>query len=337
MLGVGALFIANAFLLKSPNKKDNEALNEIDSNLKNYEIFNNNLLAGVYELENKIDRYHALNKEVYSKTERVNAIIKLKEEKINYINRVFSKCGLVIYKTDSLKEQIKAVENDLITIKNKKQYYKDLINKAENYKKEKSLDVKPESTGSYDEINQECDELRKQISYIERVIKSGEDSLETLGLKKNYLEELQEREAMLIKRYKDVTLTLEYFLKAEESLKNKFVYPVKESFIKYSSKLEKVFGEKVTMDKNFEVYFERGGENKSREYLSAGQNVLCDLCLRLALIDNMYKEENPFIILDDPFITLDENYIKKALLLLSELKTDRQIIYFTCHKSREIS
>ena len=142
---------------------------------------------------------------------------------------------------------------------------------------------------------------------------------------------------MLIKRYKDVTLTLEYFLKAEESLKNKFVYPVKESFIKYSSKLEKVFGEKVTMDKNFEVYFERGGENKSREYLSAGQNVLCDLCLRLALIDNMYKEENPFIILDDPFITLDENYIKKALLLLSELKTDRQIIYFTCHKSREIS
>ncbi|MBO5852140.1 MAG: hypothetical protein J6R29_07395, partial [Clostridia bacterium] len=109
-----------------------------------------------------------------------------------------------------------------------------------------------------------------------------------------------------------------------------------ETFVSSADKLEKVLGEKVSMDKNFMVFFEKSGENKSREYLSAGQSVLCDLCLRLALIDNMYKDAIPFIVLDDPFATLDEKHIGNALSLLKLLSGDRQIIYFTCHESRNI-
>ena len=129
---------------------------------------------------------------------------------------------------------------------------------------------------------------------------------------------------------------MEFLINAEQALKDKYINPVKQSFIAYSKHLEKILGERVVMDKNFQIYFERSGENKSREHLSAGQNILCDLCLRLALLDNMYKEDKPFVILDDPFMSLDENHVKNAITLLKELSKERQIIYFTCHESRKI-
>ena len=59
-----------------------------------------------------------------------------------------------------------------------------------------------------------------------------------------------------------------------------------------------------------------------------------DICLRFALIDVMYEEEKPFIVLDDPFVNLDEAKIKKAVMLLKEISNSYQIIYFTCHESR---
>ena len=90
------------------------------------------------------------------------------------------------------------------------------------------------------------------------------------------------------------------------------------------------------MDKEFRVYFERSGENRSDAHLSAGQKSLCALCVRLALIDNMYKGERPFIIMDDPFVHLDAEHMQRARALLSLLAKDRQIIYFCCHSSREL-
>ena len=50
----------------------------------------------------------------------------------------------------------------------------------------------------------------------------------------------------------------------------------------------------------------------------------------------MYKENSPFIILDDPFTSLDKEHMEKMQLLMKELSKDRQIIYFTCHSSRKI-
>ena len=97
-----------------------------------------------------------------------------------------------------------------------------------------------------------------------------------------------------------------------------------------------MLGEKVTFDKNFNIKFERGGENRSDAHLSAGQNSLCALCLRLSLIDNMYKGAKPFIIMDDPFVHLDGVHMARAEKLLKELSNDRQIIYFCCHESRQI-
>ena len=60
------------------------------------------------------------------------------------------------------------------------------------------------------------------------------------------------------------------------------------------------------------------------------------MAARLGLVDALYERERPFILLDDPFTAFDDGKTEAALKLLKELSRDRQIIYFTCAKSRSI-
>lgn len=45
--------------------------------------------------------------------------------------------------------------------------------------------------------------------------------------------------------------------------------------------------------------------------------------------------EKPFLILDDPFVNLDDEKLARGRRLLAVLSQDYQVIYFTCHGSRE--
>ena len=61
-----------------------------------------------------------------------------------------------------------------------------------------------------------------------------------------------------------------------------------------------------------------------------------DFCMRLALIDTLFEHEQPFMILDDPFVNLDEEHLSRALELLSAMSATRQIVYFVCHPVRAV-
>ena len=67
---------------------------------------------------------------------------------------------------------------------------------------------------------------------------------------------------------------------------------------------------------------------------STGYQDLLDICFRMALIDTVFQAEPPFLIMDDPFTSLDEEKIRRAFLLLETLASRYQVIYFTCHPSR---
>lgn len=123
---------------------------------------------------------------------------------------------------------------------------------------------------------------------------------------------------------------------ADGNLKNRYILPVKDNFVKYASALEKAIGEKVTMSSDLSVSYERNGMNRSEKHLSSGQRSLCALCFRLALLENMFPKEKPFLILDDPFTSLDEAHLKKVKALLDALSGNFQLLYFTCHDSRNI-
>ena len=58
--------------------------------------------------------------------------------------------------------------------------------------------------------------------------------------------------------------------------------------------------------------------------------------MHLALHDALFGDEKPVLILDDSFASLDEDTLKRAKELLAELSSSVQIIYFTCHESRDV-
>lgn len=184
-----------------------------------------------------------------------------------------------------------------------------------------------EMNGMLNRLQDEKNRLSQQIAEDERDAERG-DALQ------NELAESEERLAEYKRRYSVLVKTKEFLELADFRLKEKYVRPIREAFLSYSALLERALGETIVIDANFNVRFEHGGIERSEEHLSAGQRSICALCFRLALIDNMYAEEKPFLILDDPFVNLDGEHLQKVKALLAELAKNMQIVYFSCHESR---
>ena len=172
--------------------------------------------------------------------------------------------------------------------------------------------------------------LSSQIEEDERNISSLEDEVSSLSEEKDNL-------AKLKKDYEIVSKTLKALTDAEESLKRRYISPVENQFKKYSQSLENALGEEIEMDTDFNVSFIRDGKRSGAEYLSSGEMTLCALAYRLAITDNIFEgKEKPFLILDDIFADLDETHIHMAKKFMESLSQNEQILYFTCHPSRDM-
>ena len=67
---------------------------------------------------------------------------------------------------------------------------------------------------------------------------------------------------------------------------------------------------------------------------SAGVSDCIMLCMRLSLVDALFETKSPFLILDDPFVNLDDRHTMRALRILNTISESRQVIYLTCNSSR---
>ena len=93
--------------------------------------------------------------------------------------------------------------------------------------------------------------------------------------------------------------------------------------------------DRFVMDANTKVWAVEENKNRDLQFLSTGCQDLTGICLRMALVQAMYMEEKPFLILDDPFVNLDQDKTEGALAFLGEVGREYQILYFTCHESRQ--
>ena len=128
--------------------------------------------------------------------------------------------------------------------------------------------------------------------------------------------------------------TMVYLQQARERLSTRYLDTVRNRFGYYLETLENTTGEKYFIDTEFQVQTERMGQARELGYFSAGQTDLIMLCMRLALVDALFGDQETFVILDDPFVNLDDSHTAQALELLRTLSGHRQILYLTCHSSR---
>lgn len=208
---------------------------------------------------------------------------------------------------------------------------------ADSYRRENNLfGQMPALTADPAALSRELNARRQQLAVLERRIADDENRLEDLSDCHLRLEEAREQEQALITQYRLITAARDCLADAEQALKAKHIDPVRSRFDFYADALEDALGARLGLDKDFGLYLQEKGGQYSNRHLSAGQRAVVALCLRLALLDNLYPGDKPPIILDDPFVFLDGEHLEKAKELLQSLSRQWQILYFTCHESRTL-
>ena len=320
--------------LKDANQKMIEIKNQLDQFFTKYKVVELNYQTSLIKLKEQLNSYKLYTTLLEGQAKENNLAIEKIYKNNKLIEEICEKYELEVSNIDTKLEDIIMDSN---SYSNLNKSLEDLNKKALDYKVNNKIDkVINIPLESIDEISKNIEELEEKKATLITEISDDEAKVSTYGDDENKIENLEQQIKEYKSKYDIFEKTIYSLKKAEQNLKDKYIGPVKEKFVTYANMIESIIGEKVSMSKDFEIYYEVNGKNRSEKHLSSGLKSICALCFRLALLDNMYIDEKPFIILDDPFALLDETHMDKAKEIINKLSSEVQIIYITCHESRKI-
>ena len=179
-------------------------------------------------------------------------------------------------------------------------------------------------------------QLSEEITQEEQTVRQLRQSVEEIPKQEDALLEYRNEMAQAQKKAQLLDQTMEFLEKARDGLSSHYLGDIRKSFSKYMSLLSQEDGNSLSVNPDLDVKLERMGQARDLAYFSAGQADLVVLCMRLALVDTLFEDSRPILILDDPFVNLDDEHTEKALNLLRQLENDHQILYLFCNSSRKI-
>ena len=147
-------------------------------------------------------------------------------------------------------------------------------------------------------------------------------------------ESLLAEKARLEKRHRAILQAKEILLRARGNVATRYLIPVEEGVKEYMRFLQ---NDKTPVRFTADGEPLREDQGKLREigYYSAGMRELLGFSIRIALVDAIFNQEKPVLILDDPFVNLDDEKTEKAKKLVKELTKRYQVLYLTCKKERK--
>ena len=149
------------------------------------------------------------------------------------------------------------------------------------------------------------------------------------------LRALEEELAVARANSNTIANTAQLLEEAKAGLSTRYLADMQTSFSALLKTLMDESAPESVMDTSFKVKLREGGKTQHPESLSQGWRDAVQLCVRLSLAEALYAEgEVPPIILDDPFVNLDERRLEAAKRLLVSLADKYQILYLVCHTER---
>lgn len=245
------------------------------------------------------------------------------------------KLALELSNFESSAGDIKFIDDEINNIKSKiEQRTKEKENLARQFRNIFGFDIE----NYYDRINQKSQAIS---SFEKKIIELKNDHKhftseydkiqEKLVELTDNFDAVREKEGELQQKLDLLFKTSQILENARDSISKRYIEPVSNRFNKYYKQFLKD-GEEIIIDSNLGLRF--GSKFSDIDYLSSGLFDLVYICKRFALIDLLYKKENPVIILDDPFSNFDDEKLEIAKKLIDELKNEYQILLFTCQKAR---
>ena len=142
------------------------------------------------------------------------------------------------------------------------------------------------------------------------------------------LEECQTKYTLLEK-------TLQYLQTAQAEFSSRYLKKINEGYRKYAEIVNEDSLNHSAMDLKLAMKTDEGGTKRDLAYFSRGTKEAMELCSRFALVDALFEQETPFVVLDDPFVNFDERTMAGGMRALEKIAQKYQLIYFTCHSSRK--
>lgn len=296
--------------------------------------------ADIQILNEKLAKLDELKKKINADSEN----LKIQSEEKSRLDVILSQ-----YKTDktlsyanqvlqlhSKLTEIRNVENQILSEKKKIELFEnDPNNKIESFenlvKPEKSVDILQNELSA---VSEKISSKNKILSDYQKIISDNLADTEKKDDVETEIERLTIEKHEKSAEYEIFSKTLELLQKAKENLDANYSDPMKKGFEKYV----KMLGSSVNLiiNTDLEVLLDDNGKTHKSNFLSDGYKDMVNFCSRMALVDALFENIKPPIILDDPFVNLDDEKIPNALQLVKEIAKENQVIYFACHKSRAV-
>lgn len=184
-------------------------------------------------------------------------------------------------------------------------------------------------------VNRDTERLYEDINDMNHQLSQLMEELDELSAKEDKLKEEKERYRLLSRQETILIKTRDLLEKAKTGFVAKYNKPVAEGFRKYYRLLEGTDGDEYSFDANMNLRVEDHGDFRKPGFYSAGSMDKIELCFRMGLIDAMFRDEKPMIVMDDPFVNFDDKRLAGGKKMIEVLAGDHQILYMTCHQSRK--
>lgn len=323
------------------NKKENLE-REIDKFIKSYISNYDDKIIALTEIKTCFNRYQDLRLSENNRLQKnmeIKEKVQLLEESIReYLQKYFTSIDKSF--TD-LVNIIKLQKNELNRILQELEQANKLKEEYEKQNNVEELKQKSQAESlSESELQQEIKLLGLQIDNLTEEKTQNQTQIEFLQNKvdENFeLEEekenLEEEIETLKRKYDILEKTKKYMEKAKISFSSHYLKGMVQGFEEYLNLLDDKNLD-ANVDINLGVQIESNGSKREIKFFSSGYKDLIYICMRFSLVKVLFENELPFVILDDPFVNLDDEKTYKAIELLKKFSEKYQIIYLICNKSR---
>ncbi len=319
---------------------------QVETLLVRYGLENEADVQGaLYRLTEEAGRFELLSE----RKNRQEACLVKRDGLLRECTKLLADCGMETEDAAGSLHILETRTRDFIRISGE---YAEAVKKREQFEQE----TPPESfyglaapEVSFRELQTEEQELLVRISRTTEEEKdcreraeAFEEEAEEAAETKELCEELQNALDTKKREHFFVTETMKCLKTAKEQFSSRYLRGLTEGFEKYIALLGQGDLERslcgrfggVRTDIDLNVQVTAYGEGKELGYFSTGTRDLIGLCMRFALVDALFTEEEPFLVLDDPFVNLDKEKTERALAFLQEAAKQYQMLYLVCHESR---
>lgn len=292
----------------------------------------------IYELRSQSQRFDQLN----SRVKRCESVQKDCDRTRESLLSFGEECGITFGEdivTSISNLQMRAAEYRIAD-----NAYREVFAKKRAFEEEhpvKELGSIEKCPYSLDELNSMIRDVDERIEDVRGSIEQYNHQMEDLQEQLDVRDEKEQQLAICRKdqetekhMYEILSITQDYLQRAKEQFSARYLGPIENGFQKYYEMLAGDTSGAWMINSNIAVQLKEQGELRDSKWLSAGYQDLIGVCMRFALVDAMYPQEKPFLVLDDPYANLDEEKVRCGNELLLQISEEYQIIYFTCHQSR---